>query len=81
VLLGLNGAGKTTLFSLISHLYDTRHGTIRVFGNDVTRQSGEALRRLGGGFVICQFGGRGVPDEGDLKPLASVLECPLFLVR
>ena len=27
VLLGLNGAGKTTLFSLISHLYDTRHGS------------------------------------------------------
>ena len=41
----------------------------------------EALRRLGGGFVICQFGGLVVPDEGDLKPLASVLECPLFLVR
>jgi hypothetical protein len=41
----------------------------------------EALRRLGGGFVICQFGGLVVPDEGDLRPLASVLECPLFLVR
>jgi hypothetical protein len=41
----------------------------------------EALRRLKGGFVICQFGGLVVPDEGDLKPLASVLECPLFLVR
>jgi hypothetical protein len=41
----------------------------------------EALRRLGGGFVICQYGGLVVPDEGDLKPLASVLECPLFLVR
>ena len=41
----------------------------------------EALRRLQGGFVICQFGGLLVPDEGDLKPLASVLECPLFLVR
>jgi hypothetical protein len=41
----------------------------------------EALRRLGGGFVICQFGGLVVPDEGNLKPLASVLECPLFLVR
>ncbi len=41
----------------------------------------EALRRLRGGFVICQFGGLVVPDEGDLKPLASVLECPLFLVR
>jgi ABC-2 type transport system ATP-binding protein len=47
VLLGLNGAGKTTLFSLISHLYDTRHGAIRIFGHDITRASGEALRRLG----------------------------------
>jgi hypothetical protein len=41
----------------------------------------EALRRLRGGFVICQFGGLVVPDAGDLKPLASVLECPLLLVR
>jgi hypothetical protein len=41
----------------------------------------EALRQLRGGFVICQFGGLVVPDEGNLKPLASVLECPLFLVR
>jgi hypothetical protein len=41
----------------------------------------EALRRLRGGFVICQFGGLVVPDEGNLKPLASVLECPLFLIR
>ena len=47
VLLGLNGAGKTTLFSLISHLYDTRHGTIRIFGHDIGRAPGEALRRLG----------------------------------
>ncbi|OAP39785.1 ABC transporter ATP-binding protein [Sinorhizobium glycinis] len=47
VLLGLNGAGKTTLFSLISHLFATRHGTIRIFGHDVSREPGEALRRLG----------------------------------
>lgn len=47
VLLGLNGAGKTTLFSLISHLYDTRDGAIRIFGHDITRAPGEALRRLG----------------------------------
>jgi ABC-2 type transport system ATP-binding protein len=47
VLLGLNGAGKTTLFSLISRLYDTRHGSIRIFGHDVTREPREALRRLG----------------------------------
>lgn len=47
VLLGPNGAGKTTLFSLISHLYDTRHGAIRVFGHDIRLSPGEALRRLG----------------------------------
>ena len=47
VLLGLNGAGKTTLFSLISNLYNTRHGSIRIFGHDISRAPGEALRRLG----------------------------------
>jgi ABC-2 type transport system ATP-binding protein len=47
VLLGLNGAGKSTLFSLITRLYVTRTGSIKIFGYDVARQSGEALRRLG----------------------------------
>lgn len=47
VLLGLNGAGKTTLFSLISHLFATRSGHIRVFGHDLDRKPGNALRRLG----------------------------------
>ncbi|MGE0849223.1 MAG: hypothetical protein AB7O44_06305 [Hyphomicrobiaceae bacterium] len=46
-----------------------------------TAVAAEALRRLPIGFLICQFGGLVVPDEGDLRPLASVLECPLFLVR
>jgi ABC-2 type transport system ATP-binding protein len=46
-LLGLNGAGKTTLFSLITRLYDTRHGSIDVLGHRVSRDPGEALRRLG----------------------------------
>jgi len=41
----------------------------------------ETLRQLKAGIVICQFGGLAVPDEGDLRPLASALECPLFLVR
>jgi ABC-2 type transport system ATP-binding protein len=46
-LLGLNGAGKTTLFSLITRLYDTRHGSIEVLGHRVSREPGRALRLLG----------------------------------
>ena len=46
-LLGLNGAGKTTLFSLITRLYDTQQGSIEVLGHQVSREPGEALRRLG----------------------------------
>ncbi|HYG90659.1 MAG TPA: ABC transporter ATP-binding protein [Azospirillum sp.] len=47
VLLGLNGAGKTTLFSLITRLYNTRNGMIRVFGFDMRRQPTQALARIG----------------------------------
>ncbi len=47
VLLGLNGAGKTTLFSLISHLFSPQTGTIRIFGHDIRRKAGSALRQLG----------------------------------
>jgi ABC-2 type transport system ATP-binding protein len=47
VLLGLNGAGKSTLFALITRLYGTQRGRIRIFDHDVERASGEALRILG----------------------------------
>jgi ABC-2 type transport system ATP-binding protein len=47
VLLGLNGAGKSTLFALVTRLYDAREGAIEVFGHDLARAPGEALRRLG----------------------------------
>jgi ABC-2 type transport system ATP-binding protein len=47
VLLGLNGAGKSTLFCLITRLFATQRGTIRIFGFDVNRASGDALRRVG----------------------------------
>ncbi|MDE2580124.1 MAG: ATP-binding cassette domain-containing protein [Rhodospirillales bacterium] len=46
-LLGPNGAGKTTLLSLVSRLFDTRHGRIRVQGFDIARQPGAALAELG----------------------------------
>jgi ABC-2 type transport system ATP-binding protein len=47
VLLGLNGAGKSTLFSLITRLYGTPRGRIRIFGHDVARTPGDALRLIG----------------------------------
>lgn len=47
ILLGPNGAGKTTLFSLITHLFDSREGSVQINGLDVRRQSCEALARLG----------------------------------
>jgi ABC-2 type transport system ATP-binding protein len=52
VLLGLNGAGKSTLFSLITRLFATQHGQIRVFGHDISRAPGAALRRLGVVFQL-----------------------------
>ena len=40
----------------------------------------EAIRRLAPGLVIGQFGGLLVPEDGDLRPLAVALECPLLLI-
>jgi ABC-2 type transport system ATP-binding protein len=47
ILLGLNGAGKSTLFSLVTRLFGTQGGAIRIFGHDVSRAPGEALRLIG----------------------------------
>jgi ABC-2 type transport system ATP-binding protein len=46
-LLGLNGAGKSTLFSLITRLFGVQAGRIGIFGHDIGRAPGEALRRMG----------------------------------
>ncbi|WP_295434325.1 ABC transporter ATP-binding protein [uncultured Thiodictyon sp.] len=47
VLLGVNGAGKTTLFSLITRLFLCRTGSIRILGQDLSRQGPRALAALG----------------------------------
>lgn len=47
ILLGPNGAGKSTLFALITHLYDTRQGTIAIHGHDLRRRTRKALALLG----------------------------------
>ena len=46
-LLGLNGAGKSTLFSVITRLFGVQAGRISIFGYDIRRDPGEALRRMG----------------------------------
>jgi ABC-2 type transport system ATP-binding protein len=46
-LLGLNGAGKSTLFSLVTRLFGIQTGGIRIFGHDIRREPGEALRLMG----------------------------------
>ena len=47
VLLGPNGAGKTTLFSLITRLFDSPAGSIRVDGVNLRENSFRALARMG----------------------------------
>lgn len=47
VLLGPNGAGKSTLFSLITRLYDSQQGQIKLCGFDVKKQTRHALSKLG----------------------------------
>lgn len=47
VLLGPNGAGKTTLFSLITRLFDSLAGGIKVNGSDLRKDSLKALARMG----------------------------------
>ena len=46
-LLGPNGAGKTTLFSLVTRLYSTRSGHVRIFGRDLEREPSAALAEMG----------------------------------
>ena len=47
VLLGPNGAGKTTFFSLVTRLYDSAQGEIRVNGVNLRDNSRRALAKMG----------------------------------
>ncbi|NUB17149.1 ATP-binding cassette domain-containing protein [Azospirillum brasilense] len=46
-LLGPNGAGKPTLFALITRLFESPGGTIRIGGIDLRREPARALGRMG----------------------------------
>ncbi len=41
----------------------------------------ELIRRLNAGFIVTHLGPLVVPPDGDQRPLAAVLQCPLFLIR
>ena len=47
VLLGPNGAGKTTLFSLLTRLYDSVQGQIRIRGINLRNDPHRALAQMG----------------------------------
>ena len=46
-LLGPNGAGKTTLFAIVTRLYNTRAGQVRIFGRALDREPSAALAEMG----------------------------------
>jgi branched-chain amino acid transport system ATP-binding protein len=71
-LIGPNGAGKTTLFNLISGALPVTSGTIRLFGEDVTRVAAHrrAWRGLARTFQISS-----------LFPTLTVLENCLLAVQ
>lgn len=46
-LLGPNGAGKSTLFGLLTRLFTTTEGTIKVAGHDIAREPRAALTGIG----------------------------------
>lgn len=45
--LGPNGAGKTTVMKMITNLWKPTEGTIEIFGETLTPQSYEVLKRMG----------------------------------
>jgi len=87
-LLGPNGAGKTTLFSLITGLFDSRHGEIEIAGHALRRARSRALAALGIVFQaqtldldlsvdqnLRYFAGlRGLPGAHARRRIAALLE-------
>jgi len=45
--LGPNGAGKTTVMKMITNLWKPTDGSIEIFGETITQQSYEVLKRMG----------------------------------
>jgi hypothetical protein len=87
ILLCLLATDETELDALesMARLVLAERDTARIAGRALAlgaeAAAAEALRRLSPGLVIGRFGGVLVPHDGDLRPLAIGLECPLLLMR
>ncbi len=55
--LGLSGSGKSTLLRCINRLIDPTAGSVEIFGHDITKAEGAALRALRreAGMIFQQF--------------------------
>ena len=69
-LLGPNGAGKTTTMLLLATLLAPSRGTVRLFGQDISRNRGAVRRRMG---LVFQ--------EASIDGLLTVEENLLFAAR
>jgi branched-chain amino acid transport system ATP-binding protein len=60
VLIGPNGAGKSTLFNLITGRYTASAGSVRLYGNDITKYGASRISRagLGRSFQTTNLFGR-----------------------
>ena len=63
--IGPNGAGKSTLLKALTGRLTPQNGTIRLDGVDVTHATGNALTRIGVGYV---------PQHNDIFPTLTVRE-------
>lgn len=53
--LGPNGAGKTTVMKMITNLWKPTEGTVEIFGETLTPQSYEVLKRMGSIIEFPRF--------------------------
>jgi hypothetical protein len=50
-------------------------------GRAIAAAIANSLTRIGGGFLVARLSGSLAPGTGELRLLASAIECPMLLVR
>jgi hypothetical protein len=87
VLLVLNGARSRAAHHVgeLQRLVEAMRPPMRLLtaepGRGVAAAIANSLTRLGGGFLVARLSGSLAPGAGELRLLASAIECPVLLVR